>query len=217
MIAFVLLLLQEPHRALSVEELAAVSPYSGVAVVERVGVRADPATGAVYTDAHLRVRETWGAPFPADVVLTQVGGELGGRRSAAVGWNYALSPGRTIAFFCKPWKGPYFAVTGMRQGLFHVDGGRATGEMESAGTLPLAELRARAGRTLGRELAPAVAAAEGKVPPSRAVAGSATEGEGPAERDVPPPPAPASPGRFFFALAVLLGVAALLFRGFRRR
>ena len=198
MFALVLLIAQEPHRALSVEELAAASPYSGVAVVERVDVRSDPSTGAIYTDARLRVRETWAAPFPAEVVLTQVGGTLDGRRSAAVGWNYTLTPGRTIAFFCKAWKGPYFAVTGMRQGLFHLDGDRATWEMDR-GTIPLAELRARAGRTLGRELAPA--------PPEEAAPRPAA----PASR------APAPPGRFFFGLAALLALAALVVRWARRR
>ena len=51
MFPLLLLLVQEPRRAFSVEELAAASPFSGVAVVERVGVRSDPTTGAVYTDA----------------------------------------------------------------------------------------------------------------------------------------------------------------------
>ena len=217
MISLLLLLAQASYRPLSVEELAAASPFSGVAVVERAGVRVDPTTGAVYTDGHLRVRETWGAPFPAEVILTQVGGTIDGRRSAAVGWNYTLTPGRTIAFFCKAWKGPYFAVTGMRQGLFHLDGDRAAWEMDR-GTLPLAELRARAGRTLGRELAPA--------PPSRAVAGAATEGKGPPEEvaplpsaPAPPPraPAPAPQGRVLLGLAALLALAALVVGWARRR
>jgi hypothetical protein len=212
MIALVLVLTQAAYRPLSVEELAAASPFSGVAVVERAGTRLDPTTGAVYTDAHLRVRETWGAPFPAEVILTQLGGELDGVRSAAVGWNYALAPGRTIAFFCKPWKGPYFAVTGLRQGLFHVEGNAASWEMDRDGrSFTLTELRARVGRTLGRELVPA--------PPTRDGAGSARRDEG-SKEDVPArhetPPAP-PPGRFFFALAALLGLAAVLVRWARRR
>lgn len=205
-------LAQEPHRPLSIEEMAAASPFSGVAVVERIDVRHDPSTGAAYTDARLRIRETWGAPFPPEVVLTQVGGTLDGRRSAAVGWNYTLSPGAVIAIFCKHWKGPYFSATGMRQGVLHVEQERAIRDMDRSPdggprpSLPLAELRARVGRTLGRELLPAA-------PTRRAEAPSAEEaGEAP-----PPPPAPRSPAResasrLFWALAAALILAALLLR-----
>ena len=215
---------QEPHRPLGPEELARTSPFSGVAVVEAVSTRVDAETGAVYTDARLRLLEAWNGRFPADVILTQVGGTHEGRRSAAVGWNYAVAPGAPVAFFAKPWKGPYFAVTGMRQGLFHVEtGGRLTWEMDrrpggspraNALSLTLPELRERVGRALGRELpAPAVEPAPA-APPAPSEAG-----------ETPHPRAPSAPasaardagGRVFFAAALLLALAALGLGLWRRR
>lgn len=202
MVLLLALLVQEPHRPLSLEELARAGPFRGTARVEAVDVRRDPDTGAVYTDARLRILETWGEPFPPEVVLTQVGGELDGLRSAAVGWNYALAPGAAVAFFAKHWKGPYFAVVGMRQGLFHLDGLRAVPDLdrESPG-LKLDELRSRVlGGTPPRSAEPPPA--EDVVPPAPSS---------------PSPARPESGGRAFFVLAAILGLAAVAVRFLRKR
>ncbi len=198
-------------RRLPLEELAASSPVAGVAEVVRIDVRRDPDTGAIYTDAHLRIREAWSAACPAAAVLTQVGGELDGHRSALPGGNWTLAAGESIVLFAKPWKGPYVAVTGRRQGLGRIDArGRVTWDLDRDVDAPrpsLDEIRTQVGKALGRSLV---------VPPATAPA--ATEGV-----EIPPvPPRPSKRelegrgGLPFFLVAALLALAALALR-LRRR
>ncbi len=204
---------QEPQRPLSLEELATSSPLAGVAEVVRIDVRRDPETGGIYTDARLRFREAWSPACPAELVLTQLGGELDGHRSAIAGWNWTLTPGETIVLFAKPWKGPYAAVTGRRLGLGHVDAqGRVAWDQERSGDAPrpsLAEIRTQVGKALGKTLA---------APTAPLPAPGATEGVA----VPPPPPRPTARepegrgGLPFFLLAGLFALAALALR-LRRR
>lgn len=210
---------QEPQRPLPLEEMAATSPIAGVAEVVGLDVRRDPETGGIYTDARLRFLETWSASCPAELVLTQLGGELDGHRSAIAGWNWTLAPGETVVLFAKPWKGPYAVVTGRRLGLGHVDAqGRVTWDQERGSEAPrpsLEEVRTITGKALGRTLA---------APKTSPVPASPSEA---AKEGVAVPPAAPSPraprelenrgGLPFFLLAGVFVLAALALRLGRRR
>jgi hypothetical protein len=221
--ALLLALGQEPHRPLSVEQLAAASSFAGVAVVDRIDIRRDADTGANYTDVRLRVLETWSGSLPPGGLLTQVGGTVDGRRSAVAGWNYRVEPGERIVLFAKPWKGPYVVVAGLRQGLAHVDdGGRVTwdldrrtdGTVEPGAERPLLEaLRQRVAQALGR--APAELGRPSPAP-------SATPDSPGAAAPTAPRPPPKETGKNragvpFFLAAGLFAAIALALRLARRR
>jgi hypothetical protein len=192
-----------------VEEMARRADVAGVAVVNRVAARLDPANGMIYTDAFLRFSEVWKGRADGEFLLTRTGGTLGETTVSAVGFDYTLEPGQEIVIFAVPSTAGGHVVVGMTQGLYRVEPGPGRllrRESERGATLPLNELRGEVLRLTGRTL---------ERPPPPATPGAPAPSAGPLPEAAPAPSgtagksAPETPAGRRVALAMAITLAVL--------
>jgi len=142
---------------ISIDDLAAKASVAGVASVQSIVPRVNPANNMVYTDFVLKFSDVWkgepGDPFP----LTRTGGKVGDRTVSLPGYEFNLKVGEPIAVFASDNHLGDHVIIGIHQGVFRIEPGSENfvhrvneARFERQAPMTLLSLREQVFRATGR-------------------------------------------------------------------